>query len=88
MKTRKIPQRKCVVCNEQKDKNDLFRVVKDKEGNVSLDPTGKMNGRGAYICKSLECLEKAEKKNSLNNALKTKISEEIYQEIENYVKMR
>lgn len=88
MKTRKIPQRKCVVCNEQKDKNDLFRVVKDKEGNVSLDPTGKMNGRGAYICKSLECLEKAKKKNSLNNALKTKISEEIYQEIENYVKMR
>lgn len=88
MKTRKAPIRKCVVCNQQKDKKELFRIVKDKDGVVSIDPTGKMNGRGAYICLNLECINMAKKKNSLNNALKTKISEEIYQEIENYVNKR
>lgn len=86
MMNKKTPQRKCVVCNTHKDKKELLRIVKSKEGLVSLDLTGKMNGRGAYICKSLECLELAKKRRSLNNSLKANVSEEIYQEIENHVK--
>lgn len=88
MKIKKVPQRKCVVCQQHKDKRDLLRVVKDKDGNISIDITGKMNGRGAYICKDEKCFEKLIAKKILNQALKTNISEEIYQEIGNYVKMR
>ena len=86
MMNQKTQQRKCLVCNTHKDKKELLRIVKSKEGLVSLDLTGKMNGRGAYICKSLECLELAKKRRSLNNSLKANVSEEIYQEIENHVK--
>ncbi len=88
MNTRKIPQRKCVVCNIHKDKSDLLRIVKTKDGDIFVDPTGKKNGRGTYICKSQECLNKAKKTRALNSSLKANISEEIYQEIENYVKTR
>ncbi|NLW51909.1 MAG: YlxR family protein [Tissierellia bacterium] len=88
MKTRKVPQRKCVVCQQHKAKKDLLRIVKDKEGNISIDTTGKLNGRGAYICTDEKCFEKLSTKKILNQALKTNISEEIYQEIGNYVKMR
>ena len=56
MKQRKIPQRKCIVCGENKDKNDLIRIVKNKEEGIILDPTGKKNGRGAYICKEEKCI--------------------------------
>lgn len=86
MKNKRVPQRKCVVCNTHKDKKDLLRIVKDKEGNIHIDTSGKMNGRGTYICPSIKCLENARKKRTLNNYLKTNISEEIYQEIEKYVK--
>lgn len=78
MKTRKIPLRKCLGCNEQKDKRALIRVVKNKEGEISLDLTGKANGRGAYICKSLSCFEKAYKRKAIERALQIKIDEEIY----------
>ena len=87
MKNKKTPQRKCVVCNMHKDKKDLLRIVKNKDGQIFLDFTGKMNGRGAYICKSEVCLTQAKIKRSLNNSLKANVSEEIYQEIEEYVKM-
>lgn len=86
MSNKKVPQRKCVVCNTHKDKKDLLRIVKDKEGNIHIDTSGKMNGRGTYICPTMECLTNARKKRTLNNFLKTNISEEIYQEIEKYVK--
>ena len=62
MKQRKIPQRKCIVCGENKDKNDLIRIVKNKEEGIILDPTGKKNGRGAYICKNEICINEAKKK--------------------------
>lgn len=88
MNNRKTPQRKCVVCNQHKDKKDLLRIVKNKEGQIFVDPSGKMNGRGTYICTSLECLTKAKKTRSLNNSLKANVTDEIYQEIENYVKSR
>ena len=64
-----------------KPKNELIRVVKDKEDNISVDLTGKKAGRGAYICKSEECLEKAFKARRLNRSLSSNISEEIYQKL-------
>ena len=69
MKTKKIPLRMCTGCMEMKPKKELIRVVRSKEGEVSVDLTGKKSGRGAYVCKSKDCLEKA---------FKTQISEEIY----------
>ena len=61
MANKKIPMRKCVGCQEMKEKKSLIRVVKTAEGDIILDDTGKKNGRGAYICKSLECFKKAKK---------------------------
>lgn len=81
MKTRKIPLRKCVGCNEQRPKKELLRVVKNKEGDIFVDFTGKANGRGAYICPKVECLEIAKKKKSLNRALECEISDEIYKKL-------
>ncbi|NLB21822.1 MAG: YlxR family protein [Clostridium sp.] len=79
MKPKKIPMRQCLGCMEMKPKKELIRVVKNKEGEVSLDTVGKKPGRGAYIDKNITCLEKAYKTKRLNKNLKTNISEEIYQ---------
>lgn len=81
MKVKKIPMRMCNGCMEMKPKNELIRVVKDKEDNISVDLTGKKAGRGAYICKSEQCLEKAFKARRLNRSLSSNISEEIYQRL-------
>lgn len=81
MKQRKIPQRKCIVCGENKDKNDLIRIVKNKEEGIILDPTGKKNGRGAYICKEEKCINEAKKKRKLEKVFKTEISDNLYEEI-------
>lgn len=81
MKQRKIPQRKCIVCGENKDKNELIRIVKNKEEGIILDPTGKKNGRGAYICKDEKCIEEAKKKRKLEKVFKTEISDDLYEEI-------
>lgn len=62
MKTKKIPMRMCLGCGEMKPKRELIRVVKSKEGDISLDLTGKKSGRGAYICKSVECLKSKKSK--------------------------
>ncbi|EQB88175.1 putative RNA-binding protein YlxR (DUF448 family) [Clostridium punense] len=87
MKIKKIPQRMCTGCMEMKPKKELIRVVKNKENEISVDLHGKKPGRGAYICKSAECLEKAVKTKRLERNLESKISEEIYaklkEEIEN-----
>lgn len=80
---KKIPQRTCTGCREAKDKKDLIRVVRDKEGNVSVDATGKKNGRGAYICANAQCLEKAIKNKGLARTLKiSTISQEIIEQLE------
>ena len=71
----------CIACRQMKDKRDLLRIVKDKEGNISVDLSGKKNGRGAYICKYKTCLEKLKKQKSLNKAFKTNVSEDVYNEI-------
>lgn len=76
-----LPQRTCMGCNSKKDKKDLIRVVKNKEGIISIDKTGKANGRGAYICNNVECLEKVVKSKRLERVLETKISEEIYENL-------
>jgi len=65
-------------CNEKKPKKELIRIVKNKEGQISLDKTGKLDGRGAYICDSTECLEKVIKSKRLEKALECQISEEVY----------
>ncbi len=76
-----LPQRTCMGCNSKKDKKDLIRIVKNKEGVISIDKTGKANGRGAYICNNISCLEKAVKSKRLERVFETKISEEIYESL-------
>lgn len=78
MKVKKIPLRMCTGCMEMKPKKDLIRVVKSQEGEVSVDLTGKKAGRGAYICKDIECLEKAFKAKRLSRNLDVAIDEQIY----------
>ncbi|MBP3427293.1 MAG: YlxR family protein [Clostridia bacterium] len=78
MKTRKIPMRMCVGCREMKEKRALLRIVKSAEGEISFDPAGKKPGRGAYICRSKECLEKAVRQRQLERALEHKIEEAVY----------
>lgn len=85
MKKRKIPERKCIITNEMKPKKELIRVVRNKEGEVFVDPTGKKNGRGAYLTKSLEVIEEAEKTNVLNRHLNAEISPKIYEELKDLV---
>lgn len=83
---KKVPLRKCVATGEQLPKKELIRVVKNKEGQVFVDPTGKMNGRGAYLKKSLEAIEIAQKKAILKRSLEIDIRNEIYEELKSYVK--
>ena len=82
MKTKKIPMRMCLGCGEMKPKRELIRVVKSKEGDISLDLTGKKSGRGAYICKSVECVEKARKARKFERSFSCMISEDIYNSME------
>ena len=81
MKTKKIPQRTCVITHEKLDKKDLFRVVRNKDGEVFIDETGKMNGRGAYLKKDKEVIEKARKNKILEKHLEVTIEDKIYDEL-------
>ena len=83
-KTKKIPQRKCINCGNLYDKNDLLRVVNNKDLGVVIDETGKLNGRGAYICKNNECLKEVKKNNKLDRVFKQKIDDKLYEELEAY----
>lgn len=76
-----IPQRTCIGCNEKKDKKDFIRIVKDNENNISIDKTGKANGRGAYICNNIDCLEKAIKNKKIEKSFKMVISENVYNDL-------
>ena len=75
---KKVPLRQCVGCMEMKEKKNMMRVLKTPEGDFVLDTTGKKNGRGAYLCKSLECLKKAQKSKGLERSFKMNLSNEIY----------
>lgn len=79
MKSVKIPMRMCLGCNEMKPKKELMRVVKSPEGEISLDFTGKKNGRGAYICQNMECFEKARKLHRLEKSFSCRIDDSIYE---------
>ncbi|MBE6151376.1 MAG: YlxR family protein [Firmicutes bacterium] len=81
MKNKKIVMRTCTVTKEKLPKSELLRVVRTPEGNVVVDTTGKVNGRGAYIKKDLEVLEKAKKSRVLSRQLEVEISEEVYESI-------
>ena len=78
---KKIVQRMCMGCNNKKDKRELIRVVLNKNGEIAIDKTGKLAGRGAYICDSIECLEKAIKTKILEKCFDMKIDENIYNEL-------
>ena len=75
---KKVPLRKCTGCQEMKSKKEMMRILRTSEGDIVLDLTGKMNGRGAYVCCSMECFEKAVKNKGLERSLKMKVPEETY----------
>ncbi len=75
-------ERMCIACRQMKDKRELLRIVKNKDNEISVDLTGKKNGRGAYICKELECLAKLKKQKLLNKTFKCAINDDIYAEVE------
>ncbi len=75
------PQRTCMGCNEKKDKKDLIRIVKNKQNEINIDKIGKLEGRGAYICDSITCLEKAIKSKRIERVFEQKIPDEIYERL-------
>ena len=81
MKQRKIPLRKCTGCQEMKNKKDLVRIVRNDEGEFSVDFTGKEPGRGAYVCPNEECLLKAHKSKGLERSFKSAVPAEVYEEL-------
>ena len=80
-----IPQRTCIGCNIKKDKNDFIRIVKDNQNNISIDRTGKSNGRGAYICDNIDCLEKAIKNKKIEKSFKMQIEESVYENLRDVI---
>ncbi len=85
--TKKIPMRMCLGCGEMKPKKELIRAVKSPEGDISIDLTGKKSGRGAYICRSIECFGKARKARRFEKAFACRISEEIYDSMEKELRL-
>ena len=83
-----IPQRTCSVCRTQKNKNDLLRIVKNKENIIKVDEMGKEPGRGAYICYDVQCLEKAQKTKKLEKVLEIKLENELYQQMKNIIEKK
>lgn len=81
MRKKKVPIRRCVGCGESKLKKELIRVVRNKEGEISIDLNGKANGRGVYICNSVDCFEKARKKKGLSRSLKAEVPNEVYENL-------
>ncbi|CAM3893143.1 YlxR family protein [Cohnella lubricantis] len=82
MKTRKIPQRKCVACQEMMPKKELIRIVRSPEGDIQIDLTGKRSGRGAYLCGKTSCFKLAKKSKAFERALKVPVSSDIYDRLE------
>lgn len=84
--TRKIPMRQCIGCREMKNKKEMLRVIKTPEEEIVLDATGKKNGRGAYVCFSQDCLDKAVKNKGLERSLKMHIPENVYEQLREELK--
>ncbi|WP_353095268.1 YlxR family protein [Tissierella praeacuta] len=85
MKKKKIPLRKCIACGEGKPKKELIRVVKNNENEANIDLNGKINGRGAYICTNLECLELAQKSKKFSRALEVEVTNDIYEKLKDII---
>ncbi len=79
---KKVPLRQCIGCGEMKGKKEMMRVIKTAEGDISLDTTGKKNGRGAYLCMQKECLQKARKNKGLERSFKMSIPDEVYETLD------
>ena len=79
---KKVPQRQCIGCGEMKNKKDLIRILKGTDQEISIDATGRKNGRGAYLCPSMECLKEARKNKGLERSFKMAIPGEIYDSLE------
>ena len=79
--TKKKPMRKCVGCQEMKDKQDMIRVLRTESGEIILDTTGKKNGRGAYLCFTQECMDKAIKNKGLERSFKRAMPQEVYDDL-------
>lgn len=79
---KKIPLRQCIGCGEMKEKKDMMRILKTAENEIFLDATGKKNGRGAYICRSMECLRRVRKNKGLERSFKMSIATEVYDTLE------
>lgn len=82
MRAKKIPMRMCTGCGEMKPKKELVRVVKNSQGEINLDRTGKAPGRGAYVCNNLDCLKKARKNRRIERSFQCRIPDEIYDKLE------
>ncbi len=82
VRIKKVPMRQCTGCGKHVEKKELIRIVRTKEDLIEIDFTGKKNGRGAYICNSVECLRIAQKRKSLERSLKVTIPAEVYKELE------
>ena len=80
-----IPQRSCIGCNCKKNKNELIRIVKNNENVISIDKKGKANGRGAYICDNIECLEKAIKNKKIEKSFKMAIEQNVYENLRSVI---
>ena len=83
---KKVPMRQCVGCREMKDKKDMIRVIRTADGEVCIDESGRKNGRGAYICRSQACLDKAVSGHGLERSMKTQISPDIYKKLQEEMK--
>ena len=79
---KKVPQRHCIGCGEMKNKRDLIRVLKTTDGQITIDATGRKNGRGAYLCPSMDCFKKAVKGKGLERSFKMAIPKEVYESLE------
>ena len=82
---KKIPQRTCMGCNSKKDKKDLIRIVKNKQNEIIIDKTGKQEGRGAYICNNMECLEKLKKSKRLDKVFEIKITDNVFENLKDII---
>ena len=80
-----LPQRTCIGCSVKKDKSDLIRIVRNKNGEILADPSGKMEGRGTYICKNIECLEKGIKSKRLLKHFEIKVGDNVYEDLKKII---
>lgn len=79
---KKIPMRQCIGCGQMKGKREMMRILKTAEGDIALDMTGRKNGRGAYLCRSMECLKQARKSRGLERSFRMSIPDEVYDSLE------